>query len=141
MTNCCCGAHLVRFDLQIVALAAVLWLNVAVAQVLGVHFTLSRRSWGDGDFDRRQPQPREMIVMYLRLASGEKLACQILVVICRVKYLKYVGRDLRTKMGGPFGAAGVFLAANSQKKMQRGKVGGKGSRREKSNNPNLKCGE
>ena len=113
-----------HFDLQIVALAAVLWLNVAVARVLGVHFTLSRRSLGGGgDFDRRQPQPREMIVVYLRLASGEKMACQILVLICRVKYY---GRDLRTKGGGPLKPLGFFPAANSreEKTEEGGREGG-----------------
>ena len=80
-----------HFDLQIVALAAVLWLHVAVATILGVHFMLSRRSFGGGGgveiFNRRQLQLCQMIVVYLRLASGEKMACQILVVFCNVKYV------------------------------------------------------
>ena len=74
------------------ALAAVLWLHVAVAAVLGVHFTLSRRSFGEGGsgskiFNRRQLQLCQMIVVYVRLASGEKMACQMLVVFCSVKYV------------------------------------------------------
>ena len=71
-----------HFDLQIVALAAVLCVNVAVPRVLGVDFTLSRRSLGGRDFDRRQPQLREMIVVYLRLASGEEMTNHMLVVTC-----------------------------------------------------------
>ena len=73
---------------------------------------------GGVDFERRQPQFREMIVVYLRLASGEKMACQILVLICRVKYY---GRDLRTKGGGPFEDPGVFAAANCPSEVNRGR--------------------
>ena len=53
-SKCCCGDRLVHFDLQIVALTAVLCVNVAVPAVLGVDFTLSRRSLGGG----RDCEPR-----------------------------------------------------------------------------------
>ena len=45
---CCYGCSLGGFDLQNVVVAAVLWVNVAVAAILGVDFTLSRRSLGGG---------------------------------------------------------------------------------------------
>ena len=69
-----------HFDLQIVALAAVLCVNVAVPRVLGVDFTLSRRSLGRGGGEIATVDSRnlrEMIVVYLRLASGEKMANRI----------------------------------------------------------------
>ena len=91
-----------------------LWLEfwASILRSVDVHWG------GEGDFHRRQPQPREMIFVYLRLASGEKMACQILVLICRVKYY---GRDLRTKGGGPFEDPGVFAAANCPSEVNRGR--------------------
>jgi hypothetical protein len=74
--------------------------------------------WG-GDFDRRQPQPREMIVVYLRLASGEKMANHILVVFCCVKYF---GCVLLNKMDGPLGTPGDFAAANSERNATEGGI-------------------
>ena len=75
-----------HFDLQIGALAAVLWVTVGVcccASSSGRRFYAQSTfiDWGRGG------EPREMIVVYLRLASGEEMTTHMLVVICASKHI------------------------------------------------------